>query len=742
MTAGAAASGRAAEKASNFRGQLGRFRLNPTVAVSSSLTNTSQVVPPPAQSVPSSSVSPGSSSSIQHVENAVPASSALSTTSSIYGKRPLSPQSPEAGDRDGHGSKTKRVSTACEFCRKRKKKCDFRYPNCSACTRAGVVCTVLTLGQSVAHQPVPRDQIENLQKRVEWLEQTLRSRTGLDLSNKPTGANVAIEEGQDQQQQPPPPPPPPPQQHQEEQEQQQDPDQWFHVPTLLAQPRAGPGLSAQNDAVDVVNSPMSRPSSLPSLDGGQLPNISEIFRDKLENRRSSVPRPTSSAIPSVRRLSSWEEAERLVGQYFEGVGTQYPFLHKVEFMRGMRRIYSNQPVSPQVQNSYHMTIATALLTTTNDITQATAFYGAARQTLTPTLQNEDRVSLQALLSLALYSLSTPSGPSIWHVLGTAMRLATSLGLHKARPPPNVSTKDIREHEMDKRAFWSLYNLDRLISVTLSRPLGISDEDIVVDIPRELDDNWMDAPRNCSMSISVQVVQLRRIFSRIYRCFYNPHADPNVPNVLHLIEDFRQELDAWRSYAPIIESCVHYSTNYYDFLYNSALTLLYRPSILNPYPNHDCIVSCGNASILIIQSYSRSYSIGKIKWLWITLCHVYSAGVTILWCLEQNIRSLRQGNSVIWDNTQGYDSLDTVQVLLDEFRQKRQGADRLISQFKAQTQQVLNRMAEVTMEQQQQHQIFDQIPTNLMTPTDPMMMVNPLFYNYHWLGQEVASFYGL
>ncbi|CRG90889.1 Protein STB5 [Talaromyces islandicus] len=738
--AAAAASNRSAEKPSRFGGQLGRFRLNPTVS-----TNLPPTAPPPpslstATSIPSSSVSPGSSSSVHQLESATPASSTLLTNNSaVLGKRPLSPQSPEGGDRDGANSKTKRVSTACEFCRKRKKKCDFRYPNCTACTRAGVVCTVLTLGQSVAHQPVPRDQIENLEKRVEWLEQLLRSQTGLDVTNKPTGSQTIIEDGQSQSKQQQLEPQPQ-QQPQLQEEQPVETDEWFQVPALLGQPRAGPGLVAHDDAVDVVNSPMSRPSSLPPLENGQLPNISEIFRDKLENRRHIVPRPTSSIIPSVRLLPSWEEAERLVGSYFEGIGTQYPFLHKIEFMRGMRRIYQSQPVTPEMQNSYHITMATALLTTTNDITEATSFYGAARQTLMPTLQNEDRVSLQALLSLALYSLSTPSGPSIWHVLGTAMRLATSLGLHKARPPTTTSTKNMVEYEMGKRAFWSLYNLDRLISVTLSRPLGISDEDIIVDIPREFDENWMEAPGNCPMSISIQVVRLRRIFSRIYGCLYNPHADPNSPNVIHIINEFRQELDSWRISAPVIESCMHYSTNYYDFLYNSALSLLYRPSTLNPYPDANCLSGCGDSSVLLVQSYSRNYAAGKIKWLWITLCHVYSAGVTILWCLEQNIRSLRQGNDLVWNNPQAYDSLDTIQVLLDEFRQKRQGADRLTSQFKVQTQQVLNRMAQVTMEQQQQ--LYEQIPANLMTPADPLMIVNPMFYNYNWLGQEVASFYGL
>ncbi|EED21048.1 C6 transcription factor, putative [Talaromyces stipitatus ATCC 10500] len=721
MTNTAAAGRRTSDKGANFRGQLGRFRLNPTVSSSQIPTSS-----PSSQSQPQ--LSNGLHTPVVSQRPEPSASSVSSTSTATIRRRASRSDSPDAAgnDRDGPVNKSKRVSTACEFCRKRKKKCDFRYPNCSACTRAGVVCTVLTLGQSVAHQPVPRDQIENLEKRVEWLEELLRTQANIDVTGKSTGSVVEYPQADSPAA-----------------------EQWFNVPVMLAQPRAGIGLTAAvDDTSDSANSTNS-PTTLSSMDGGQLPNISEIFRDKLENRRSIVPRPASSSvIPPVRRLSSWDEAEQLVNRYFEGVGMQYPFLHKTEFMRGMRAIYQNKSVPPDVQNSYHITMAVALLTTTNDIQQAAAFYGIARETLTPTLQNEDRVSLQALLSLALYSLSSPAGPSIWQVLGTAMRLATSLGLHKARPA-STSTKDMVEHEMDKRAFWSLYNLDRLISVTLSRPLGLSDDDITINTPVEYDENWVEAPRNCQMSISVQVVKLRRIYSRIYRCFYNPHTKP-TGDVAPLLQGFRQELDEWRTSAPVIQTCLHYSTAYYDFLYYTTLLLLYRPSVLMPHPDSNSIMGCGEASIRIIQSYWDNYSANKIKWLWITLCHVYSAGVTMLWCLEQDIRAVRRGMSPIWANPQVYSSLEFVHTLLDEFCAKRKGADRLSIQFKTQSQQVTRRMLQATADQQQQQQqalesvVQQQLQQPIFMPTtvDPGMIVHPMFYSYQWAGQEIASFYGL
>ena len=631
-----------------------------------------------------------------------------------------------------NNTKPKRVSTACEFCRKRKKKCDFRYPNCSACTRAGVVCTVLTLGQPVSSQGVPRDQIENLQKRVEWLEQLLRTKTGIDVSDRPTGSVVDDDE--------------------------QSLDSWYQVPHLMAQPRAGIGPSAQEDANDGSNA-SGETITLPPLDSETLPNITELFRDKLENRRHPLARPRPSIIPPVRLFTSWEEAEQLVEEYFEGIGVQYPFLNRTEFMRNMRRIYQGQPVSPEAQNSYHITMAIAILTTTSDSSKATAFYALARETLAPTLQNEDLIALQALLSMALYSVSSPSGPNLWQIIGAAMRLATSRGLHKKRPSP-TTTKGMVEDEMAKRAFWSLYVLDRATSVTLFRPLGIADEDITVDLPRELDENWVEAPGACQMSIFIQVIQVRRILSRIYRCceyyrlrmdgscikanvsrkVYTPQCQPGS-DIKMILDGFRRELDEWRMSAPFIPSSLLYSTSYYDFLYHTTMLHLYRPSSLNPTPDETCIVGCGDSSVHVIESYWENYAAGKIKWVWATLCYIYSAGVTILWCLEQNVRAIRQGRPPLWDNPHAVQTIDATLMLLEQFASNRSGADRFVSQFRRQSAQVLERVAQVqaSMEQQNCQNMTEPVITT--PPMDPMFM-DQILYSYNWVGQEVASFYAL
>ncbi|KAL4924225.1 putative C6 transcription factor [Aspergillus undulatus] len=702
----------------DFRHQLGRFRLEPLPP--------QQLPLPPATPISTATNFPSPTSA-----PSAPSTSASTSTPSQTHHPSVRP---------------KRVSTACDFCRKRKKKCDFRYPNCSACTRAGVRCTIAPQGSQITNGSVPRDQLEKLQDRVQWLEEIVRRKTGIAVADKPTGS--ALDE-------------------------ERDPNSWHQLPAILikvdpSSPQDNSTVAGSTTGVDSA----SPASASPSV-GTELPNVGEIFRDKLEHRRPSIARPViSSSAPHVIRLSSLEEAERVAGQYFDSMGYQYPFLRRVDFFDHLRRIYAGEVPTPEVHCSYHITIGIALLIgSAHDAeTRAMDFYRASNETLPIALHNEDLTALRALLSLALYTLFATTGPSIWHVLGTAIRLATSLGLHKARQPTNLI-----DDEMAKRAFWSLYNLDRLIASTLARPLGLADEDITVSLPRELNDDGVEAPGTSTMTIPLQVVRLRRIFSRIYRYLYSTNQPPPSPTELsHYLGHFRQELDEWRASSPVYPPALLYSTSYFDYLHATTLLLLYRPSPRNPTPDQTSIISCGNASISVIRSYWDSYSHGKLKWIWLTLSQLYSAGITILWCLNRNFHSVNEGHGPIWqpDELTMRRAIQAVVVILEEFGKRRAGVERLAETFRSQSTMIFSHLAYQQQQQQQQQQ--QAVPPPMIPPqttTHPVLMAPPvplapvlddvllvdvsgnmpvldpqmaeqLFYSYDWFQEEMATYYTL
>ncbi|KAJ5758476.1 hypothetical protein N7520_005632 [Penicillium odoratum] len=657
----------------------------------------------------------------------------------------VQPTDPVSAIASNPTSRSKRVSTACDFCRKRKKKCDFRYPNCSACTRAGVRCTIPPPGPQVTTTSVPRDQLENLQKRVQWLEEVVRRKSGIAVAELATGTPVDGEG---------------------------DPDWWYQVPALIATGSRATAASMPSPAGSGGSSATAaRHGSETSTGvGTELPNVGEIFRDQLEHRRPSVARPSTA--PRVLRLSSLEEAMRVTGQYFDSMGYQYPFLSRPEFMGHLRHIYSGGVPSPEVHNTYHIIVAISLLIGSADSTEAADFYHASQETIPSALQNEDLPAVRALLGLALYTMFATSGPSIWHVLGSTMRLAISLGLHKPR-----SYDTVAEEEMAKRAFWSLYNLDRLIASTLGRPLGIADDDIGVSLPRELNDDGFEAPGASPMTIPLQVIRLRRIFSRIYRYLYSSLPRPPSHEVIATLGQFRREVDDWRMAAPVYPSALLYSTSYYDYLYYTTLLLMYRPSPRNPTPEVNSIVSCGDSSIQVIRSYWDSFSIGKLKWIWLTLSQVYFAGITILWCLEQNARSLREGRPTPWnpDEQMMRRGIQAVIVLLEEFGKRRPGVDRLAETFRHQSTMIFSQMAYQQQQLEEQHRHQQQQTQPVMSPqssislapppmppvplapvlddvllvdaSGAMPMIDPqmaeqLFYSYNWFQEEMATYYTL
>lgn len=267
--------------------------------------------------------------------------------------------------------------------------------------------------------------------------------------------------------------------------------------------------------------------------------------------------------------------------------------------------------------------------------------------------------------------------------------------------------------------------------------------------------------------------------------YSNLPQPSPQEVAATLDQFRREVDDWRMAAPVFPSALLYSTSYYDYLYYTTLLLMYRPSARNPTPDVTSIVSCGDSSIQVIRSYWDSYSVGKLKWIWLTLSQVYFAGITILWCLEQNARSLRESRPAHWhpDEQMMRRGIQAVVVLLEEFGKRRAGVDRLAETFRHQSTMIFSQMA------YQQQQLEQQLPPHSQPPPPPtpqayppslitqatvplappsappvplapvlddvllvdgsggMPMIDPqmaeqLFYSYNWFQEEMATYYTL
>ncbi|SJL11421.1 uncharacterized protein ARMOST_14824 [Armillaria ostoyae] len=95
--------------------------------------------------------------------------------------------------------------------------------------------------------------------------------------------------------------------------------------------------------------------------------------------------------------------------------------------------------------------------------------------------------LQHCCLSAEYITGTSAPQSCWTMVGIGIRYAIEMGLHR-RWPENPSI----ESELKKRAFWCLILLDRHTSFYHGRPSAIRDEDFDLDLPLEVDDEYMES----------------------------------------------------------------------------------------------------------------------------------------------------------------------------------------------------------------------------------------------------------
>ncbi|OAG07114.1 uncharacterized protein CC84DRAFT_1117220 [Paraphaeosphaeria sporulosa] len=94
-------------------------------------------------------------------------------------------------------------------------------------------------------------------------------------------------------------------------------------------------------------------------------------------------------------------------------------------------------------------------------------------------QHPDLPQIQVAGLLAFYHLSVGQVSRAWVVIGVALRFATALGLHVRNEDPSASGA---KREVLVRVWWSLYYLERQLSIITGRPSAVVDSHCSVPLP--------------------------------------------------------------------------------------------------------------------------------------------------------------------------------------------------------------------------------------------------------------------
>jgi proline utilization trans-activator len=132
----------------------------------------------------------------------------------------------------------------------------------------------------------------------------------------------------------------------------------------------------------------------------------------------------------------------------------------------------------------------------------------AQLILSATLQ-----SVQSFALLSLYLNATNQRNASWIMMGNAIRMAISLGMH--RGDKLVLRKHLRltpiGRELRKRVWWTLYIFEQYSCALFGRPSGIDDLDITSDLPIE---SVLDEGRHRPPGLMTQDISLARIVGKI------------------------------------------------------------------------------------------------------------------------------------------------------------------------------------------------------------------------------------
>lgn len=176
--------------------------------------------------------------------------------------------------------------------------------------------------------------------------------------------------------------------------------------------------------------------------------------------------------------------------------------------------------------------------------------------------------------------------------GIALRLSTSLGLHRSIDKCVNLTPVEREHRI--RLWWTVYIFDRSTSSKLGQPLSIQDTDIEVEMP-----SWETLASDARQKFSspehlLANIELSRITGSIMRDIYGLSSKDSRGSFVHNVRSILKKLKRWdANVAPSLrlsQGAAHRPVASLQLHFNQCIILTTRPILLhvlktkNPFAN--------------------------------------------------------------------------------------------------------------------------------------------------------------
>lgn len=271
-----------------------------------------------------------------------------------------------------------------------------------------------------------------------------------------------------------------------------------------------------------------------------------------------------------------------------------------------------------------------------------------------TYSKSDLETLRVILLLAQFVALNPSRGSLWHLTGTALRFCVDIGIHWETDEQSLSIDP--DVLLERRRLWyCTYQLDRLLCVTLGRPLGIVDESMRVPLPspwvrnrstREATeyDTHHHRAHNHLFGMSILESEIKQV-QQNQSCI--PKLSNPKTNYKAWFADILPRLNEWNDTVPRPDkahpSSVFAIQAFWDSIYHNAILLLYRPSATTTQTVESMSVTF-DSSCKLIDSIRILQREGRCESLWKTVHQLFLAGLGVVYGLWQ-FKEIRDRNPI-------------------------------------------------------------------------------------------------
>lgn len=316
-------------------------------------------------------------------------------------------------------------------------------------------------------------------------------------------------------------------------------------------------------------------------DSSSLDTIANFYDpDALQSRRTSI--------RNKARLPPLDVARRLFAVQYTYIGTIFSFTDPETFENSLLKAYQGLPENADSESrlAYAKVLMILAFGKLYSINQWIDFKGppgfdyfTAAVDLLPDVHEQGSILYAETLAYVGYFMQNMNRrDAAFLYIGMALRMAISLGLHQEVAGASLDETAL-EHR--RRVWWSIYSLDRIVSVKSGNPLTIQDEDIGISMPSKLPSE----PDYCPAVVLRHYTELSRILGEVLSCIYRktPKSGSrlmaSVRNIIVSLNRWHRELPDGLRFDPTKLSTSRESVStflhYYQCINMTARPLLFH-----------------------------------------------------------------------------------------------------------------------------------------------------------------------